>query len=46
MHELGGLPSLTIKGKLPLYPEAGKTKEKSLGTEELSWPARDTALIS
>lgn len=45
MQELGGLPSLAIKEKLPLYPESGKTK-KSLGNEELSWPARDVALIS
>lgn len=43
-RELGGLPSLTIRGKLPLYPESGKTK-KSLGNKELSWPARDMALI-
>lgn len=46
MHELGWLPSLSIKGELPLNPESGKTKKKPLGTEELSWPARDMALIS
>lgn len=46
IQELGKLPSLTTKGKLPLYPESGKTKKKPLWIEELTWPARDMALIS